>query len=117
AVTNTGNAPLTFTSPGVALGPQAAQFPILVNNCITGSPLGPGGTCKLIVQFVPVGPAGPRAALLEFDSNSPDSPQTWEMHGDAVNGALATLSDTTVNFGNQGVTTTSAQKIVTLTNT
>ena len=85
-----------------------------INTC--SSPLAPAGTCAVTVTFTPAA-AGARAATLTVTDDGPASPQTASLTGTGTAAPVATLSATTLAFGNQTLHVTSAAQPVTLTNT
>jgi Abnormal spindle-like microcephaly-assoc'd, ASPM-SPD-2-Hydin/Beta-propeller repeat len=115
-LSNTGNGSLSIASIGmVATAGDFSQ----TNNC--GTSLTPvGGSrdqCTIIVTFTPT-VGGSRTDVLQVVDNSNNSPQIVSLSGNGivVQGSLQ-LSPTTLAFGNQETGTTSAAKMVTLTNT
>jgi Bacterial Ig-like domain (group 3)/FG-GAP repeat/Abnormal spindle-like microcephaly-assoc'd, ASPM-SPD-2-Hydin len=62
-LTNTGLAPLTVTNVG-ATGPFS-----VTQNCVSGSPIAPGGSCTSNVAFAPVA-AGSASGTLTFTDDS-----------------------------------------------
>jgi hypothetical protein len=109
-LTNSGNAPLSITSLAIT-GNNASDF-AQTNNC--GSSVGAGANCKVRVTFTPSA-SGSRTASIIFADNASGSPQTVSLSGTGTAPA-ASLSATSVSFGNQSVGTTSAVQAVTLTN-
>jgi hypothetical protein len=75
--------PINFTS--IVAG---ENFSIETDKC-SGSPLLPGGSCKVQVVFRPtsIGPVSDPSALIFTDSAS-DSPQRVELHGEGIFGSL-----------------------------
>jgi len=123
-LTNTGLSNLTISSsPPVTIGgTNPGDFAISVDNCsgatLTPSP-GAGSTCTVSVTFTPTA-IGSRSATLTFTDNNngvPGSTQTVSLTGTGVSPAAASVSPTSLSFGNQVITTTSAAKSVTLTST
>jgi hypothetical protein len=105
-LTNSGLAPLTITSIGTS-GNYAQT-----NNCV--SPLAAKAYCTIQVTFTPTVVGGQSGTLTMVD-NAAGSPHTVGLGGVGV-GPVATLSATSLNFGNQRVGTTSAAKLVNLSN-
>lgn len=83
------------------------------NNCIASVPA--GGSCTINVTFTPVMSGYLTGFILVYD-NAPGGLQTVALSGTGV-GPTAQLSPTYINFGSQGVGTTSPAQLVTLTNT
>jgi hypothetical protein len=80
------------------------------NTC--GSSLPSKSSCVINVTFTPQS-INTRTASLSVSDNSPGSPQTVALQG---TGTSASFSPTSVRFSGQTVGTTSAPKVVTLTN-
>jgi len=109
-LSNTGNAPMTITSITVS-----GTFALKPHNCV--SPLAPRTYCTIPVTFTPPPTvAGGQAGTLTVVDNAAGSPHKVTLSGIGV-GPVATLSATSLNFGNQLVGTTSAAKLVNLSNT
>src|SRR5206468_1149831 len=82
------------------------------NNC--GSSVAAGGNCTINVTFTPTA-AGSRSGTLTVTDNASNSPQTSGVSGTGT--APPSLSPSPVpDFGSQSVGTTSAAKVVTLSN-
>ena len=103
---NTGNATLDFSNISVT-GP----FAISSNTC--GTTLSAGHGCTVKVTFTPT-TIGPASGILSVADNAPGSPQTVPLSGTGV--AQATVTPTSLAFGNVRVGTTSVAKKVTLRN-
>ena len=108
---NTGNINLTITSIQIT-GANSGDF-AQTNNC-PGS-VAPNGSCQINVTFTPTA-TGTRNAAVTITDNAPDSPQSVPLTGVGVLPAV-TFSPTSLNFGDQGVGTTSSPQVTTLTNT
>jgi hypothetical protein len=104
-LTNTGLGVLKITAATIT-GP----FAIAATNCTTT--LNPGSNCTANVTFKPT-KTGPASGALSLTDNAPQSPQKVTLSG---TGTSAQLAPTSLNFGNQAVGTTSARKLITLTN-
>ena len=104
---NTGATPLTITSATLSAGTDFAQS----NSCAGTVPA--GGTCTFNFTFTPTG-VGDLSDTFTVVTNSPDSPQSMDLAG---TGIIMSFSPQTLLFDNQGLGTTSAPQIVTLTNT
>ncbi len=111
-LTNTGKSVLAVSSISFG-GAQAGNF-ILDPNNICVARLAPGVACELNVRFKP-GTTGPLTATLDVKSNAP-TPVAAATGGTGRTPAV-TLSAQSVRFDSQDVSTTSADKIFTLTNT
>jgi hypothetical protein len=108
-LTNVGAAGLVVTDV-VASGDFAES-----DTCVSSSPIPANGTCSVSVTFTPTAP-GTRSGALTITDNATIRPQTVILTGTGV-GAVASLSPTTLSFGNQVDSTTSAAQTVTLLNT
>jgi hypothetical protein len=111
ALSNTGNAPLNITSL-VVTGANAGDFS-QTNTCAAS--VAAGGNCLVSVTFAPTA-LGNRSASISITDNATGSPQSVALTG-AGTAPLASLSAANLNFGNQGLLTTSASQAVTLSNT
>src|SRR6266545_4424507 len=114
-LTNTGSAPLTIGSIGVA-GANPGDF-AQTNTCPLGAAtLDAGATCTISVTFTP-NAAGARSGTVAIDDDAAGSPQTVSLDGDGVEAAPAvTLTPSSLSFGSQPVGTTSVAQMTTLTN-
>jgi hypothetical protein len=83
------------------------------NNC--PSSLAVSMSCTINVTFRPTA-MGTRNGTMSVTDNASDSPQTASLRGTGI-APVASLSPTSLSFGNQMVGTTSAAQVVTLTNT
>ena len=113
AVRNGGEAPLTISSLQIT-GPNSQDFSLIGPGACSGQTIPSGGECSFEVGFVPSTTA-PEGAIVSLTDNAPGSPQALELNG-AGEGAFASLSTTTVNFGSQPDGTT-RQSAITITNT
>jgi hypothetical protein len=114
-ITNCGSTNLNVSSVSFAgLAPGDFSF---VENCTSGSPIPPDGTCALNVTFTPTA-AGSRQANLVIAHNAAGSPTTVAVRGTGVALAPAVcLSSSSINFGSIGVgDTSSPPQSVTITN-
>jgi len=109
-LTNNMSSPLAISNVSTT-GTSAGQFTVSSNAC--GSSVAAHSSCKIGITFTPSA-AGAQTASLTIADNANNSPQTVALSGTGVQ--QVTLSPTTVAFGNQGLGSTSAQKLVTLTN-
>jgi Abnormal spindle-like microcephaly-assoc'd, ASPM-SPD-2-Hydin len=111
-LTNTGGLDLDLSSIAIN-GANAADF---TQGGICGSTLGSGATCTISVTFTPT-QIGQRSASMTIADNGPESTQMLSLTGiGGTAGANATLSPSSVNFGNQKLGTTSAAQVVSLSN-
>ena len=109
-LTNTGNINLTITSIQIT-GTNSSDF-AQTNNCPAS--VQPNSGCQISVTFTPTA-TGTRNAAVTIADNAPDSPQSVSLTGIGVLPAV-TFSPTSLNFGNQGVGTTSSPQVTTLSN-
>lgn len=108
-LTNSGQAPLAITS--ISSSGNYAQ----TNDCL--SPLAARAYCTINVTFTPPPTvAGGQSGTLIITDNAVGSPHTVALGGVGV-GPVAILSATSLNFGNQPAGTTSAPRLVNLSNT
>ena len=111
--TNTGNADLIISSITL-IGANPGDYTRSLNNCTT---VVSGASCTVTVNFVPT-VAGLRTATVLFTDNAPASPQSQAITGTGFLGApVITLALSSIDFGNQIVTTTSNPVTFTLSNT
>lgn len=81
-----------------------------------GANLAGGGSCAVNLMFTPA-QIGPRTAMVQISDNTVGSPHSFSLNGlGGSPGANATLSATTLDFGNQVTETTSAALTVSLSN-
>jgi hypothetical protein len=115
-LTNNGSSALTGISFSIA-GANASKFFLPSNHQSCGATLGAGLSCSFDVAMTPTTP-GSLSASVQITDNATNSPQTVSMTGAGIAPAAASLSPTSIDFGNiTGVGATSAYKLVTLTNT
>src|SRR6266852_6135837 len=107
---NTGSATLTAITSIVPSGDFAET-----NTCGSNSLAG-GAACAINVTFTPTA-AGVRTGTITITDSAASSPQKVTLTGNGVAGLAATVSPTSLSFGNQTQGTTSAAQSVTLTNT
>jgi hypothetical protein len=111
-VTNTGTAAVVISSIAIT-GINAADFGES-NTC--ESSIGAGANCTISVTFTPNLP-GPRGASITITDDSMGSPHSVSLSGTGLtSGSSATLSATSMAFGNQTLDTTSSAQSVTLSN-
>jgi hypothetical protein len=97
---------LTGTNPG-----DFAQ----TNTC--GSSVAAGANCTISVTFTPAA-SGTRTAAVTVTDNATGSPQTVSLSGTGGStGAVASLSPSSLTFGDEPVDITSPSQVVTLNNT
>ena len=107
---NTGGAAVTFTSivtSGDFAGATLAQCPSIA---VEATP------CVFQISFKPTA-AGTRTGAITFTDNATGSPQTVTLTGTGTSGtATVTVTPSSLTFGSQALTTTSAPLSVTVTN-
>ncbi len=106
-LTNTGTASLSIS--GISISGDFAQ----TNNCT--ATLAANASCSLSVTFMPT-VLGVRSGTLTITDNASGSTQSVAVSGTGTAPAVG-LSPTSLAFGNQALSTTSAAQTVTLTNT
>jgi len=107
-LTNTGTTALSITAIAIT-GTNAADF-AQTHTC--GASLAAGAKCTFSITFTP-SVVGARSASLSVTDSAAGSPQLIPLKGV---GTTAKLAPASLNFGSVTVGTTSAAKIVTLTN-
>ena len=110
-LSNTGNATLSNINISIS-GGNNLDF-AQTNNCPAS--LGSNSSCSINVTFTPTA-TGNRSSTVAISDNAAGSPQIVNLSGTGTN-ATVSLSPTSVTFGNQPVSTTSAAQTVTLANT
>jgi len=103
-LTNTGTASLAITSIKASASFSES------NNCKTS--VAAGASCTISVAFTP-GTNGTVNGTITITDSATGSPQTVALTG---TGTIASLSPSSVNFGNQSVGSTSPAQVVTMTN-
>jgi len=113
-LSNTGTAALTIS--GITIGGANPTDFAETNTC--GGSLAAGSTCAISVTFTP-GSAASFAGTVSVADNATGSPQTATLSGSGTAPVLpvATLSPTTVSFGNVVNGATASAQTVTLKNT
>ncbi len=71
-VSNIGNAPLVFS----AIALTNAALDSSVTTCLVSTPVAPGASCVLGIQFAPQAPGSRLAGSAVLTDNAPNSPQT-----------------------------------------
>ena len=111
-LTNTGGSELAINSVAIT-GTNATDFD-QTSTC--GSSLGAGANCTLSVTFTP-SQLGPRSASITITDDAAVSSQELPLNGvGGDSGPNATLSPTSLSFGNQDTDTTSSAQPITLSN-
>jgi beta-propeller repeat-containing protein/centrosomal CEP192-like protein/HYDIN/CFA65/VesB family protein len=113
-ITVTGTNPVTLTSTGSG-GADPSDFFISGGTCNFGTPLAVGTICTVAVEFEPQA-VGARSGTVELFGTFTGSPATVSATGTGV-APIASINPTSLQFGNQVITTTSAAQTVTLTAT
>jgi hypothetical protein len=110
-LTGTGNVPVKINSIV-----SSQNFTVASNNCNQSVPS--QSYCSVTVAFTPLASTapGPVTGTLTIVNNAPGSPHTVKLSGTAISVAQQlALSQTSVSFGNQTVSTASAPQVVYLT--
>jgi hypothetical protein len=115
AAFNGGEAAVTVSDIEIT-GVNAADFSIIGGSACIGEAISPGTTqtCSFEVQFTP-SITGPEAAVVAISDNAPGSPQILELMA-AGQPALAAISPSNLNFGDQPENSTSAAQSIMVTN-
>ncbi|HET7037001.1 MAG TPA: N,N-dimethylformamidase beta subunit family domain-containing protein, partial [Thermomicrobiaceae bacterium] len=116
-LTNAGSAALAISSIRLS-GTNASDF-AQTNTCpLSPSTLAAGASCRISVTFTPAAGAS-RSASVTIADNAPGSPHNVGLTGTGTSttAPVVSLSPSTLAFGNQVVTTTTAAQLVTLANT
>jgi hypothetical protein len=111
-LSNTGNATLTITSITLG-GSNAADF---AQSGTCGASLTAGANCTISVTFKPAA-AGARVASITISSNDPVNPTLTVALSGTGTAPVASVSPTSLGFGNQPINTSSTPQTVTLSNT
>jgi hypothetical protein len=113
-LTNTGGSELAINSVALT-GTNVTDF-ALDKSSTCGSSLGAGASCTLNVTFTP-SQLGQRSASITITDDAAVGSQVLPLNGvGADSGPNATLSPTSLSFGNQDVGTTSPAQSITLSN-
>lgn len=117
-VTVTNGSTVSVTLNTVAIGGVAAGDFTLAGTCANGMALAPNASCTVTATFRPSA-LGARAASFSLIHTGGNSPNVVAMSGNGVSapGPSANLSATSLAFGNQALTTTSAARDLMLSNT
>ncbi|PYU92591.1 MAG: hypothetical protein DMG25_11805, partial [Acidobacteria bacterium] len=112
-LTNSGST--TITIGGITISGDFA----LAGLGTCGTSLAAGSSCTISVNFTPTA-TGTRTGTVTVNDSATGSPQTISLAGSGVSSGTgspaASLSPTSLTFGNQNVGTTSAARAVTLSN-
>jgi hypothetical protein len=109
-LTNSGTASLTVSSV-VPSGDFTET-----NTCTTAA-IAAGGSCTISVTFAPTEVWSRGGSIVIYDNAYGSPQQVILLVGMANSGALASVSPTSLSYGDQNLGTTSTSKTVTLTNT
>jgi two-component sensor histidine kinase len=110
-LSNSGTGALTISIINIA-GSNSADF--ATSNTCNGS-VAAGGNCTISVTFTPTA-AGSRSATLTVADNATGSPQSVTLSGTGVAVPQASLSPTSLSFGNSNTGATTAAQTISLTN-
>jgi hypothetical protein len=115
-LTNNNSTTMSFTSiAAVGVSPASnTDFAVASDTCSPS--VAAGAQCTVTVTFTPAA-AGARTGTLVFTDNDVNSPQNVSLSGTgSATAPGVSFAPTSLAFGNQALTTTSAAKTVTLTN-
>ena len=114
-ITNSGGFPLDVT--GLTLGgTHAADYSIASENCIAGTVPANGGTCTVNLQVTPSA-LGNRTATLTVASDDADEANvSVSLAANSVEPEID-VTPSVIPFGDQNLNTTSANQIITVSNT
>ena len=114
-VTITNSSTNDVSVSAVGLNPDTGNFYISANNCVV---LAPNASCTVSVDFQPT-QAGLQQTSLTITDNAQGSPQTISLAGTGTLAPAPAITPSTaeLDFPNQQVGTTSAEKAVTIKNT
>jgi hypothetical protein len=112
AVTLTNTAPVVLTVGTVTFAGDNSEW-TQTNNCLPS--VGPNMSCTINVVFQPTF-GGPHESTLTVTDDASNSPQTVGLSGTANSQGPASLSPTSLTFGDQPVGTTSPAQTIMLVN-
>jgi hypothetical protein len=112
-LTSSGTGPLTIDSIGIS--GDFALITTATSCTYSGETLPSAATCTIDVTFTPA-EAGTRTGAVTVADNAAGTPQSIGLTGTGAS-AAATLSPTSLSFGNEVFSTPSAAKNITLTST
>jgi hypothetical protein len=120
-LSNPGDQGLQILSQPQPSGPDAEHFKVVGDKCPSGAstPLPPGGSCTLGIEFAPKGIGSFQATILFSDdsANQSNAQQSVSLTGIGVApGPAVSIRPSTIAFGNQAIGVTTAPQSVTLTN-
>jgi subtilase family serine protease len=110
-LTNTGTTSSAISA--ITIGGTGSTSFVQLNNC--GSTLSGGASCSIYVAFKPIS-TGAKAGTLSVADSASGSPQTVSLSGTGTTAPSITLSATSLAFPTTTHGTTSAAKVLTLTN-
>jgi hypothetical protein len=111
SVTNTGSASLIVTATASS---NATEFPISYDAC-SGTTLTPDQHCIVGVKFSPL-LGGSRSGSIQVTDNAAGSPQSVAVTGTGYGIPNASLSPSSLAFGDVNIDARSARETITLTN-
>jgi hypothetical protein len=107
----------TDANLSIQVGGALGEFTLLTNNNSCGSSLAAGASCQASVTFTPQG-TGFRTGTVTITDSSPGSPRVIQLNSAGTTGTpSATLSTTSLSFGNEMVHVPSGPMTVTVTST
>jgi hypothetical protein len=110
-ITNSGTAALHVGTPTIG-GTNAGDFAISANGCTAA--VAASATCTLSLTFTPP-TTGSRIGTLQVPSDATNGTQSVSLTGTGIAPAVA-ISPATLSYSDQLINTTSAVKVVTVTN-
>ncbi|MBZ5696490.1 MAG: choice-of-anchor D domain-containing protein [Acidobacteriia bacterium] len=115
AVLNGGEGPLTISNIEVT-GANAGDFSLSGQSACFGQTINPGPApkCSFEIGFTP-SVVGPEAAVVTVSDNAPGSPHVLELTGGG-RGPLASISPSSLNFGDQPENSRSQGRNITFSN-
>ncbi|MBI3558036.1 MAG: choice-of-anchor D domain-containing protein [Deltaproteobacteria bacterium] len=113
-VSSTGSFDLAIGAVSI-IGTNSGDFSKVADTC-SGVAIPSGSNCQVQLTFTPTA-SGARNATLRIPDNAPGNPHDVNLSGVGVGNGTVSLSPPSLDFGDQFVGTTSAQRQVMLTNT
>lgn len=114
-VYNVGDGPMTVTGASI-ISTNAQDFSIVANQCL-GSPIQPGGSCSIGVNFNPGSTSGVRTATLLINSTATNGQQRVALQGrGTTNAPVMGVSPNALTFSDTVLGTTSQVQVVTVNN-
>jgi hypothetical protein len=114
-LTDSGSASLTIV--GIAIAGENKDAFSQTNNCpLSPATLAAGVSCTIVITFRPL-IVGQQIGILSINDNASGSPHIVQLRGDAAaRVSAATLSPSSLGFGNQAIASTSLPQTMAITN-